>query len=126
MMLPLQPEARLNALLNVADIHLIPQRAEAEGFALPSKLAGILASGRPPDAQADGGEFAPDVLRAGAWGVLVRRGAGGRGRRAHSRLWLPSQNGRSPVVLQPHRYAVPSCSALKTTGESEVWVCEPS
>jgi colanic acid biosynthesis glycosyl transferase WcaI len=45
-MLPLQPEARLNALLNVADIHLLPQRAEAEAFALPSKLAGILASGR--------------------------------------------------------------------------------
>jgi colanic acid biosynthesis glycosyl transferase WcaI len=57
-MLPLQPEARLNALLNLADIHLIPQRREAEAFALPSKLAGILASGRPLIAQADGGELA--------------------------------------------------------------------
>jgi colanic acid biosynthesis glycosyl transferase WcaI len=65
MMLPLQPEAPLNALLNVADIHLIPQRAEAEGFALPSKLAGILASGRPPIAQADGGELAAATRRCG-------------------------------------------------------------
>ena len=40
-LLPLQPEVRLNALLNAADIHLLPQRAEAEAFALPSKLAGI-------------------------------------------------------------------------------------
>jgi colanic acid biosynthesis glycosyl transferase WcaI len=64
-MLPLQPEARLNALLNVADIHLLPQRAEAEAFALPSKLAGILASGRPLIAQADGGELAAATRRCG-------------------------------------------------------------
>jgi colanic acid biosynthesis glycosyl transferase WcaI len=53
-----QPEVRLNALLNAADIHLLPQRAAAETFALPSKLAGILASGRPLIAQAEGGELA--------------------------------------------------------------------
>jgi colanic acid biosynthesis glycosyl transferase WcaI len=64
-MLPLQPEARLNALLNVADIHLLPQRAEAEAFALPSKLAGMLASGRPLVAQADGGELAAATRRCG-------------------------------------------------------------
>jgi colanic acid biosynthesis glycosyl transferase WcaI len=64
-MLPLQPKARLNALLNVADIHLLPQRAEAEAFALPSKLAGMLASGRPLIAQADGGELAAATRRCG-------------------------------------------------------------
>jgi colanic acid biosynthesis glycosyl transferase WcaI len=64
-LLPLQPEARLNALLNAADIHLLPQRAEAEAFALPSKLAGILASGRPLIAQADGGELAAATRRCG-------------------------------------------------------------
>jgi colanic acid biosynthesis glycosyl transferase WcaI len=64
-MLPLQPEARLNALLNAADIHLLPQRVEAQAFALPSKLAGILASGRPLIAQADGGELAAATRRCG-------------------------------------------------------------
>jgi colanic acid biosynthesis glycosyl transferase WcaI len=64
-LLPLQPEARLNAVLNAADIHLLPQRAEAEAFALPSKLAGILASGRPLIAQADGGELAAATRRCG-------------------------------------------------------------
>jgi colanic acid biosynthesis glycosyl transferase WcaI len=64
-LLPLQPEARLNALLNAADIHLLPQRAEAEAFALPSKLAGILASGRPLIAQAAGGELAAATRRCG-------------------------------------------------------------
>lgn len=44
---PLQPEAKLGAFLNMADVHLIPQLAGATDFALPSKLAGILASGRP-------------------------------------------------------------------------------
>jgi colanic acid biosynthesis glycosyl transferase WcaI len=66
-----QPEARLNALLNAADIHLLPQRAEAETFALPSKLAGILASGRPLIAQAEGGELAIATRRCG---ILVAPG----------------------------------------------------
>lgn len=70
-LLPLQPEARLNELLSSADIHLLPQRAEAEAFALPSKLAGILASGRPVVAQADRGELA-DAARRG--GIVVAPG----------------------------------------------------
>lgn len=45
--LPLQPGARLNELLNLADIHLLPQRAEAAASLMPSKLTGMLASGRP-------------------------------------------------------------------------------
>ena len=46
-MLPLQPVHALNELLNLADIHLLPQRAEAADLVLPSKLTGMLASGRP-------------------------------------------------------------------------------
>jgi colanic acid biosynthesis glycosyl transferase WcaI len=70
-LVPLQPEIRLNALLNAADIHLLPQRAEAETFALPSKLGGILASGRPLIAQAEGGELAAATRRCG---ILVAPG----------------------------------------------------
>ena len=57
-LLPLQPRERLNDLLNLADIHILPQRARAASFALPSKLGGILASGRPVVAQTEGGELA--------------------------------------------------------------------
>jgi colanic acid biosynthesis glycosyl transferase WcaI len=64
-LLPLQPETGLNGLLNAADVHLLPQRAEAEAFALPSKLAGILASGRPLVAQAEGGELAAAARHCG-------------------------------------------------------------
>jgi colanic acid biosynthesis glycosyl transferase WcaI len=70
-LLPLQPEAHLNELLNAADIHLLPQRPEAAAFALPSKLAGILASGRPVVAQAEGGELAAATRRCG---ILVPPG----------------------------------------------------
>jgi colanic acid biosynthesis glycosyl transferase WcaI len=45
--LPLQPTERLNDLLNLADIHLLPQRADAADLVMPSKLTGMLASGRP-------------------------------------------------------------------------------
>lgn len=44
--LPLQPLSRLNLMLNAADVHLLPQRADAADLVMPSKLTGILASGR--------------------------------------------------------------------------------
>jgi colanic acid biosynthesis glycosyl transferase WcaI len=44
--LPLQPVERLNALLNAADVHVLPQRADAADLVMPSKLTGMLASGR--------------------------------------------------------------------------------
>ena len=45
--LDLQPMERLGELLAVADIHLLPQRADAADLVMPSKLTGILASARP-------------------------------------------------------------------------------
>ena len=42
----LQPVERLNELLNLADIHVLPQRADAADLVMPSKLTGMLASGR--------------------------------------------------------------------------------
>jgi colanic acid biosynthesis glycosyl transferase WcaI len=46
-LLPLQPFDRLSDLLGMADIHLLPQSQDAEDLVLPSKLSGMLASGRP-------------------------------------------------------------------------------
>jgi colanic acid biosynthesis glycosyl transferase WcaI len=54
-LLPLQPLERLNDLLNAADIHLLPQRAGAADLVMPSKLTGMLSSGRPVVATADPG-----------------------------------------------------------------------
>jgi colanic acid biosynthesis glycosyl transferase WcaI len=47
MFVPLQPAERLNDLLNVADIHLLPQRSGVADLVMPSKLLGMMASGRP-------------------------------------------------------------------------------
>jgi colanic acid biosynthesis glycosyl transferase WcaI len=43
----LQPANRLNELLNLADIHLLPQRSGVADLVMPSKLGPMLASGRP-------------------------------------------------------------------------------
>lgn len=65
--LPLQPVERLNDWLNAADIHLLPQKAEAADLVLPSKLLGILASGRPVVASSpEGSELAGLADQAGA------------------------------------------------------------
>jgi len=50
--LDLQPSARVSELLNTADMHLLPQKVQVSDLMLPSKLAGMLASGRPVVAMA--------------------------------------------------------------------------
>ncbi len=45
--LPLQPVEQLSNLLGMADVHLLPQIKGAADLMLPSKMANMLASGRP-------------------------------------------------------------------------------
>jgi colanic acid biosynthesis glycosyl transferase WcaI len=52
---PLQPLDRLNALLSSADIHVLTQRPQIADLVMPSKLLGMLASGRPIVATAAAG-----------------------------------------------------------------------
>jgi colanic acid biosynthesis glycosyl transferase WcaI len=68
--LPLQPVAKLNNLLSLADIHLLPQRAKAADLVMPSKLTGIFASGRPVLATANPGTEMAQVVRDR--GIIVR------------------------------------------------------
>jgi len=60
--LPLQPLERFNELMNCADMHLLPQRADAADLVMPSKLTGMLATGRPVVACADRGTQIADVV----------------------------------------------------------------
>jgi colanic acid biosynthesis glycosyl transferase WcaI len=62
MFLPVQPADRLNDLLNLADIHLLPQRANVADLVMPSKLTGMLASGRAVVASANAGSQIFTVL----------------------------------------------------------------
>ena len=70
--LPLQPIEKLNDLLNMADVHLLPQRADAADLVMPSKLTGMLASGRPVLATAFEGTQIAKVLESS--GVVVPPG----------------------------------------------------
>jgi len=65
----LQPVERLNELLNLADIHLLPQLAEAADLVMPSKLTGMLASGRPIVATAKEGTQVATVVKES--GIVV-------------------------------------------------------
>ena len=51
----LQPKARMNDLVGLATVHLLPQLASAADLLLPSKLINMLASGRPVVATAAAG-----------------------------------------------------------------------
>ena len=62
----LQPMERLGDLLALASVHLLPQRADAADLVLPSKLANMLASGRPVVAGVEAGRgLAREVKGAG-------------------------------------------------------------
>ena len=77
-LLPLQPLERLGSLLNAADIHLLPQRGGAADLVMPSKLTGMLASGRPVLATADTGTMLATVIagdaESGPQGLTVAPG----------------------------------------------------
>ena len=67
--LPLQPLEKLNELLNLADVRLLPQKAMVEDLVMPSKLTGMLASGRPVLATANKQTQIAKVLKNS--GVIV-------------------------------------------------------
>jgi colanic acid biosynthesis glycosyl transferase WcaI len=67
--LDLQPVSRLPDLLATADIHLLPQRADAADLVMPSKLTGMLASARPVVATAHTGTDLATVVET--CGVVV-------------------------------------------------------
>jgi colanic acid biosynthesis glycosyl transferase WcaI len=61
--LPLQPEEALCELLNLADLHLLPQSRGASDLVLPSKLGGLLATERPILVTADEGTELHYILK---------------------------------------------------------------
>ncbi len=61
-LLPLQPIERLSDLLNAADVHLLPQKSGVADLVMPSKLTGMLSSGRPIVATAEQGAQVAGVI----------------------------------------------------------------
>lgn len=72
--LPVQPNERLNELLNLADVHLLPQRAGFADMVMPSKLTNMLASGRPVVATATKGMAIHDIVAGQEAGLVVDPG----------------------------------------------------
>lgn len=65
----LQPREHLGELLGLASVHLLPQIAGAADLVLPSKLANMLASGRPIIATAAKGTGISDEIEGGGLAV---------------------------------------------------------
>ncbi len=102
-LLPLQPLSRLDDLLNAADIHLLPQRAGAADLVMPSKLTGMLSSGRPVIATADSGTQVAEVVDGR--GLVVPAEQPEALRQAVQRL-LDDSSLRDRLGQQARRYAV--------------------
>lgn len=125
--LPLQPADRLNELLNLADIHLLPQLADAADLVMPSKLTGIMASGRPVVATADEGtQLAVVVAGRGlitapghvdAFARAVSRLAYDHGLRLQmgeeARAYATTHLNRDDVLLRFERSLMDACGATQ-------------
>ncbi|MCS0504873.1 WcaI family glycosyltransferase [Ancylobacter mangrovi] len=61
--LPFQPYARFNEFLNMPDLHVLPQDHGIADLVLPSKLGGMLASGKPVLITADDGTELAEFAR---------------------------------------------------------------
>ncbi|MGV3558415.1 WcaI family glycosyltransferase [Larkinella arboricola] len=68
---PLQPYAKLSALLATADIHLVLQKKSASDLVLPSKLTGILAAGGCALVSAVPGTTLHDIVSKNNMGILI-------------------------------------------------------
>lgn len=102
LLLPLQPFARLRDLLGLADIHLLPQSPEAEDLVLPSKLTGMLASGRPVIATCR--TETEIAMVVGQCGLVVPPGDGAALAEAIERL-ADDENERSLLGQKARQYA---------------------
>lgn len=72
---PLQPQARFRELLAAADIHLVIQKKEAADLVLPSKVANIMAAGRPMIITADPETELGELVRQAGCALLVVPGS---------------------------------------------------
>ncbi|WP_239618845.1 glycosyltransferase WbuB [Cohnella mopanensis] len=69
--LPLQPAEKLNELLNMADVHLLMQKRNTSDLVMPSKLTGMLASGRAVIAAAEEQTAVHSVMQQSQAGILI-------------------------------------------------------
>lgn len=69
--LPLQPLKVFNSFLNMADAHLVLQRAGASDLVLPSKLSAILSVGGVPIVTANEGTTLHDIVNYNNMGIVI-------------------------------------------------------
>ncbi|MHB9073535.1 MAG: glycosyltransferase family 4 protein [Desulfobaccales bacterium] len=91
-MLPYQPRERLRETLSAGDIHLISLDAKVQGFIVPSKLAGILAVGRPVVFLGDDQNSVAAAILQGPCGYVIPEGDVGKLQECLRRLRENSQH----------------------------------
>jgi colanic acid biosynthesis glycosyl transferase WcaI len=69
---PLQPKDKFNQFLNMADVHLVLQKADASDLVMPSKLTNILASGGLALITAGAGSSLYDEVDRHDMGIVVK------------------------------------------------------
>ncbi|MGF6879564.1 glycosyltransferase WbuB [Paraburkholderia sp. MM5477-R1] len=129
--LDLQPKDRFNDLLALADMHLLPQRADAADLVMPSKLGAMLSSNRPVIATANQGTELWEVVNsvgiavepesATALSQAILRLADDRPLREHlgslGRQYAASNLSKEPILLQFEARLRSAVAARRNVGD---------
>lgn len=125
-LLPFQPKERLHESLSAADVALILQRDETSGLVVPSKLYGILASGRAAVAAVPATGEVARVLRCEEAGLVVQPGnaaaLAAAIRALHTDQAATRQMGRNARVAAVARYDRGSATARYAGLMQRMWV----
>ncbi len=78
LMLPSQPRERLRQILAAGDVHLVSLDARVQGLIVPSKLAGILAVGRPVIFLGSEQNSVAAAIHRGRCGCVIPEGEAGK------------------------------------------------
>jgi colanic acid biosynthesis glycosyl transferase WcaI len=118
--LPVQPEERLCELLNLAGVHLLPQDRGTVDLVFPSKLGGMLASGKPCIVMADPGTELYEFLGNGA--IVLPQGDSLRLAQAVERVFSEGKSvdlssNRERIAALDAKYNLPAFKAILANGK---------
>jgi colanic acid biosynthesis glycosyl transferase WcaI len=118
--LPVQPEERLCELLNLANVHLLPQDGGTVDIVFPSKLGGMLASGKPCIVMADPGTELFEFLGDGA--IVLPAGDSHLLAKAVERIFCEGKSvalgsNRERIAALDAKYNLPAFKAILANGK---------
>ncbi|SFI88302.1 Glycosyltransferase involved in cell wall bisynthesis [Paenibacillus sp. UNC496MF] len=102
--LPFQDKAKLKYSLNAADAHLVVNQKGIKGVSVPSKIYGVMATGKPILGMLEQGSEASNLIRDAGCGLIMEPNQYEELKRAIERLYIMNEDGRGQMGASGRLY----------------------